>query len=149
MKDNNIWMITLWAGTLFFSGVIAGFFVSHLIVPPPPWHIRPGNPPPPPSPEKIKEMISDRTFTRLKLMPEQRQLVMPAIDRWVERMEQLRQKHSPEYLAVFMEFFDRLVPVRKSEQRLELEKMRQEVIEQHSDNGKKNSERPDRRNDHF
>ena len=26
MKNNNIWMITLWAGTLFFSGVIAGFF---------------------------------------------------------------------------------------------------------------------------
>ena len=60
MKKNNIWMITLWAGTLFFSGVIAGFFVSHLVSPPPPWHNRSGPPPGPPSPEKLKEMISNR-----------------------------------------------------------------------------------------
>jgi len=147
MKNNNIWVITLWAGTLFFSGAIAGFFVSHLVSPPP-WRNHSG-PPPPPSPEKLKEMISHRTIDRLKLTLEQRQQAMPDIDRLVERMEQLRQEHSPEYLTVFMEFFDSLTPLLKPEQRLELEKLRQEIIEQHGDNGKKNSERPDRRDDHF
>ena len=147
MKKNNIWMITLWAGTLFFSGVIAGFFVSHLVSPPPPWHNRSGPPPTPPSPEKLKEMISNRTIDRLKLTPEQRQQAMPAIDRLVERMEKLRQKHSPEYLDVFTEFFDRLDAVLTRTQKPELAKLRMEIIEQHSNKGGNSPEKPPRDDD--
>lgn len=147
MKNNNIWMITLCAGVLFFSGAIAGFFVSHLVPPPPPWHNRSGQPPPPPSPEKIKEMVSNRTIDRLKLTPEQRQQAMPAVDRLVERMEKLRQGHSPEYLEVFMEFFDRLDAVLTRAQRPELAKLRMEIIEQHNNKGKNQPERPPRGGD--
>ena len=147
MKNNNIWMITLWAGTLFFSGVIAGFFVSHLVSPPPPWHNRSGQPPPPPSPERLKEMISNRTIDRLKLTPEQRQQAMPAIDRLVERMEKLRQMHSPEYLEVFMEFFDRLDAVLSRTQKPELAKLRMEIIEQHGNRGGNPPEKPPRGDD--
>ena len=146
MKNNNIWVITLWAGTLFFSGAIAGFFVSHLVSPPP-WRNHFGSPPSPPSPEKLKEMISGRTIDRLKLTPEQRRQAMPSIDRLVERMEQLRQEHSPEYLEVFMEFFDRLDSVLTRAQKPELEKLRMEIIEQHSNKGKNPPERPPRDKD--
>ena len=148
MKNNSLWMITLWAGTLFFSGAVAGFFVSHLVAPPPPWHNRSGQPPPPPSPEKLKQMISDRTIDRLKLTRGQQQQAMPAIDCVVERMEKLRQMHSPEYLEVFTEFFDRLAPVLRPDQKPELEKLRTEFIEQHGSKSKNPQERPDSRDNH-
>jgi Spy/CpxP family protein refolding chaperone len=127
---NNIWMITLWAGILFFSGATAGFFASHLIAPPPPWGRRPG-PPPPPSPEMIKNMARERTFQRLKMTPEQQQQAEPAIDRWVERMEKLRRTHAPEYLDVFNEFFDQLDRLLTPQQKPELEKLRREITEMH------------------
>ena len=136
---NNIWMITLWAGILFFSGATAGFFASRMIAPPPPpWGKRPG---PPPSPENIKNMIRERTFERFKLSPEQQKLAMPAIDRWMDRMEKLRQTQAPEFMDIFNEFFDQMDRLLTPAQKPELEKMRQEISWQHSGKNKNHPER--------
>jgi hypothetical protein len=129
MKNSNIWMITLWAGTLFLSGAVAGFFVSHLITALPQWNKRQCQLPTPTSAEKIKAMMSERTFMRLELTTSQQQQARQAIDRWVERIEQLRQEHSPEYQAVFMELFDRMATGLTPLQKLELEKIRMEITE--------------------
>ncbi|MFA6717409.1 MAG: hypothetical protein WCS27_18655 [Victivallaceae bacterium] len=123
MKKNIKSRIALLIAVAFLSGGAIGFFAGQHIPP----YFRLGRPGPPPSPEKIKNMLRHRFFERLRLSGEQRSKAIPAIDKWYEEMEKLRQLHAPDYQAVFSKFFDSLRPILTDKQNQELEKMRKEI----------------------
>lgn len=127
IKKNNKWLFPVIIAIVFISGAFSGFFAGRLM-PPGPWHRRPG---PPPSAGKVKAMLELRIFNRLKMTEEQRQQAMPAIDQWYENMEKLRRSHAPKYQSVFMELFDSISPLLSPEQKGELEKLKVEIKEQH------------------
>ena len=121
---NKFWTAIALSAVLFLSGAVTGFFTGRMST-----FNRHSNPPgpPPPPPEKVKNIMSNRMFQRLQLTPEQQIQIKPDIERWYNRMEELRRIHSPEYQAVFSELFDRISTILTPEQKVELDDFRQEM----------------------
>lgn len=131
MIKKNIWLTAVLAAILFFSGMVAGFFVGRIN----PSRTR-RSAMAQQSPEKVKAMVSSHILQRLKLTDAQRQVIAPAVDAWFDRLSELRRRHSPEFLLVFTDFFDRIAPALNPEQQSELVKIRQETLIRISNKGK-------------
>lgn len=143
MKKNIKLRIALLIAVAFLSGGAVGFFTGQYV--PPCFCAKKPGPPPPPSPSRIKNMMRHRFFKRLQLSEEQCKKADSVIDNWYEQMDKLRRAHAPDYQAVFSEFFDNLKPILTPEQNQELEKIREEIKNQHFRYGKRSRGRSKKR----
>jgi len=119
-------LVIILAVILFISGLTAGFILGRMTCPRPP---HPPHKMQPPSPDKIKAMLSERMFERLHLTAEQQKKVSPAIDKWFDRLQELRKQEYPAVQKVFNELLDHVEKVLTAEQQREMISVRKEVVE--------------------
>ena len=142
MKHHKPWIIAVLAAVLFLSGATTGFLIGRFAMPRPPRFNHT-----PPTPAKIKAMMSERMFERLKLTAAQQQSISPAVDNWFDKLNILRRKGIPDIQKVFEELFVQVEKVLTPEQKTELEKVRRQTIEHLNRDVQKFPRRPPPRHD--
>lgn len=122
MKKNIYLTITLIC-VIFLSGATAGFFTGRMTAPRGPRKHRKWRR----SREEMRTFFKNKICKRLDIKAEQKNIVLPMIDSWLEDMDKLRAKHAPQYQEVFDKFYNKIAPVLSAPQKEKLDKMRQKI----------------------
>ena len=132
MKKNT-WLLIGLIAVIFISGGIAGFFTGRLTAPKRSRKHRKLSH----SQKDIKAKIKKHIYKRLKLSDEQKKSTQEIIDNWLDKMGILRQQHAPGYLAVFNDFYAKMIPSLNEEQKKELDKWRNKFTKKGYNNASK------------
>ena len=122
MKKNIYLTITLIC-VIFLSGATAGFFTGRMTAPKGPRRHRKWRR----SREEMRAFFKNKICKRLDIKTDQKKIVLPMIDTWLEDMDKLRAKHAPQYTEVFDKFYNKIAPVLSTSQKEKLEKMRKKI----------------------
>ncbi len=132
MKKNT-WLLILFVAVIFISGAGAGFFGGHLLTEKHSQKLHKF----PRSQKNMKEMFQKHICKRLKLTDEQKESTKMIIENWIDEMDKLREKHAPQYLAIFNKFYNKIAPILTSDQIVELNKWKNR-FNRHKTANKKN-----------
>lgn len=132
MKKNT-WLLIALIAVIFSSGAATGFFAGRLTAPA---HTRKHRKSPR-SRQERKAKFKKYICKRLNLTKEQKKSTKVIIDNMLDAMGKLRQQHAPQYIAVFDDFYAKIVPVLNPEQKKELDKWRNKFIQKGGNNASK------------
>jgi Zn-finger domain-containing protein len=132
MKKNT-WLLIALITIIFVSGVAAGFFTGRLTTPK---HSRKGHKRSF-SKEDKKNWIKKRIYRKLNLTDEQKKSTQIIVDNWLNAMWELRQRHAPQYLAVFNAFHTKINPILNDKQKKEIDKWRNKFVTKGENNAAK------------
>ena len=122
MKKNIYLTITL-ISVIFLSGATAGFFTGRMTASRGPKRHRKWRR----SREEMRTFFKNKICKRLDIKAEQKNIVLPMIDAWLQDMDKLRAKHAPQYKAVFEKFYNKIAPVLSASQKEKLNEMRKKI----------------------
>lgn len=128
MKKNT-WLIITLVAVIFVSGGVTGFFTGRMTMPKRSRKWRKFKH----SKQEMKARFQQHICKKLKLTDEQKKTAEPAIEKWLNKMDELRKKHAPLYLDAFNNFYAEISPILSEEQKNILDKM-QKRFSKHSSN---------------